>query len=135
MTPAQRSAFMSSIRPRNNGIERRVFQTLRRAGLRFRCHEQILPRCSPDLVVKRTRAVVLIHGDFWHGWRYPAWRHKLAPFWKEKLSINRAWDARNCRALRRAGWRVMRVWEHDLERDFDGTIQEILSFARTATAR
>jgi DNA mismatch endonuclease (patch repair protein) len=135
MTPEQRSAFMSNIRPKGTALEKRVFVALRRAGLRFRPHVMVLPRCTPDIVIKRTRVVVLIHGDFWHGWRFPAWSHKLAPFWREKIAINRARDARNHRALKREGWRVLRVWEHEIERDLRAVVERIVGFAQAEQRR
>jgi len=134
MTPAQRSAFMSAIRPKGTKLELRVFAALRRAGVRFRTHVSVLPRCTPDIVLPQSMAVVLIHGDFWHGWRFPIWEPKLAPFWKNKISANRARDRRNCRALRRAGWRVLRVWEHDVERDLRAVVARIAVVASVRTS-
>jgi DNA mismatch endonuclease (patch repair protein) len=130
MTPAQRSAFMSKIRPKDTGLELRVFAALVSAGLRFGRHMTVLPRCTPDIVFSTSKAVVLVHGDFWHGWRFPLWEGKLAPFWREKIAINRARDRRNYARLRRHGWSVLRVWEHDLRSNFEGAIQRIVQFAR-----
>jgi len=127
MTPAQRSLFMSGIRPKGTALEVRVFRALRKAGVRFNAHLSVLPRCTPDIVFRRTRVVVFIDGDFWHGWRFPAWKKKLAPFWQHKIGINRARDQRTRRALRRAGWRVLRVWEHEIERDLESVIARILA--------
>jgi DNA mismatch endonuclease (patch repair protein) len=135
MTAAQRSAFMSAIRPKGTKLELRVFAALRQAGVRFRTHVPVLPGCTPDIVLPKSMAVVLIHGDFWHGWRFPIWEPRLAPFWRRKISVNRARDRRNCRALRRAGWRVLRVWEHDVERDLRAVVAKIAGVVSTTVSR
>ena len=57
---------------------------------------------------------VFVDGDFWHGWRLPAWERKLSKFWRDKLRANRARDQRNFRRLRARGWKVIRVWQHEL---------------------
>ncbi len=70
--------------------------------------------------------MVFIDGDFWHGWRFPAWEQKLPEFWKAKIGRNRSRDQLNFRRLRRAGWKVIRVWEHQIERQLEHTIRRIL---------
>jgi site-specific DNA-cytosine methylase len=56
-------------------------------------------------------------GEYRHGWRLPAWEHKLSDFWRVKLRENRKRDRRNFRRLRAAGWTVIRLWEHGLRAD------------------
>jgi DNA mismatch endonuclease (patch repair protein) len=77
-------------------------------------HPRDLPG-RPDFVFRGRRIAVFVDGDFWHGWRFPTWQHKLAPFWADKISANRARDRRNHARLRRWGWRVVRVWEHQIK--------------------
>jgi DNA mismatch endonuclease (patch repair protein) len=74
-------------------------------------------RGRPDIVFEREQIAVFIDGDFWHGWRFPLWEHKLSHHWKDKIGKNRNRDLRNFRALRRKGWRVLRIWEHQVESD------------------
>jgi DNA mismatch endonuclease (patch repair protein) len=116
MTPAQRSWTMSRIRRANTKPELVLRGLLHRLGLRFRLHVATLPGC-PDVVFARRKIAVFIDGDFWHGWRFSQWRHKLAPYWEAKIARNRARDERTFRKLRRHGWTVVRIWEHQLERD------------------
>lgn len=71
----------------------------------------------PDFVFRDRRIAIFVDGDFWHGWRFPVWGHKLAPFWAEKISKNRDRDRRNYAKLRRAGWSVVRIWEHQIEKE------------------
>jgi DNA mismatch endonuclease (patch repair protein) len=70
----------------------------------------------PDFVLRKHSLCVFVDGDFWHGWRFNTWRLKLSEHWEEKISNNRLRDARNHRRLRRMGWRVLRLWEHQVTR-------------------
>lgn len=86
---------------------------LHRLGLRFRIHSAALPG-RPDLVFPKYRAVVFVHGCFWHrhkGCRYAYTPKSNLPFWEKKFAENVARDARNARELRQAGWKVLTVWE------------------------
>jgi len=125
MTPEQRSRAMSRVKLRNGPLEREIQRELRRRALRFRKHVKSLPG-SPDIVFTKEKVAIFIDGDFWHGWRLPAWEHKLSPFWKEKLRTNRKRDRRNFRKLRALGWRVIRIWQHQIKRDPKGCIRSIM---------
>ncbi len=124
LTRNQRSFCMSRVKGKDTGIERRVRSALHRQGLRFRKHVTTLPG-KPDLVFPGRRIVVFIDGDFWHGYRFPAWEHTLAPFWRKKIAETRLRDLRNFRRLRRDGWRVIRIWQHQIEQDFDACLARI----------
>lgn len=116
MTPEQRSHAMSRVKLRDGPLEREIQERLRRRGLRFRKHVKSLPG-SPDIVFGKEKVAIFVDGDFWHGWRLPAWEHKLSPFWREKLRANRRRDRRNFRKLRDSGWRVIRIWQHQIKQD------------------
>lgn len=125
MTPEQRSRAMAHVKLRDGPLERQVQRELRRRGFRFQKHVKSLPG-SPDIVFAKKKVAVFVDGDFWHGWRLPAWEHKLSPFWKEKLRTNRKRDRRNFRKLRSLGWRVIRIWQHQLRQNREKCIQRIL---------
>lgn len=72
------------------------------------------------------RIVVFIEGDFWHGYRYSRWAAALSPFWRAKIQLNRRRDQRNFAALRRLGWRVIRIWQHEIESDLDRCVHKVL---------
>jgi DNA mismatch endonuclease (patch repair protein) len=128
---AVRSRIMASIKSQNTGLERVVFTVLRRQGVRFRKHYRGAPG-TPDLAWPARKIAVFLDGDFWHGWRYPAWRGSLSKdFWREKIERNRARDRRNFATLRRHGWQVMRIWEHEIERDLDGSVKRIMKLLKT----
>jgi DNA mismatch endonuclease (patch repair protein) len=112
LTPEQRRTNMSRIRGKDTLPELLLRRGLHAAGLRFRLHARDLPG-RPDLVFPRYRAVVLVHGCFWHGhdcqlFKLPETRRD---FWRAKIAGNRARDTRNHSALLRQGWKVLTVWE------------------------
>jgi len=113
LTREQRSHAMKRVKLKDGSLENLVQRELRANGLRFRRHVRNLPG-SPDIVFPCERVAVFVDGDFWHGWRLPAWEHKLSKFWRDKLRANRARDQRNFRRLRADGWKVIRIWQHEL---------------------
>ncbi|HEX9983502.1 MAG TPA: DNA mismatch endonuclease Vsr [Thermoanaerobaculia bacterium] len=112
-TKEQRSRNMAAIRGRDTKPEMTVRRLVHRLGYRFRLHRRDLPG-RPDLVLPRHRAVIFVHGCFWHhhdcryGRVVPATR---AEFWRKKRDENVARDARNLAALHEQSWRVLVVWE------------------------
>lgn len=134
LTPEQRSYCMSRVKGKDTGLERVVRSELHKRGLRFRKHVKELPG-KPDIVFSKAKIVVFIDGGFWHGYRFPSWEHKVSDFWKKKISKSRERDTRNDRKLKDMGWTVIRLWQHDLERDFEGSIQKIISAVQEAVSR
>jgi DNA mismatch endonuclease (patch repair protein) len=115
MTVQQRSLTMSRIRSRDTKPELAVRRLAHARGLRYRVHDKRLPG-RPDLAFAGPRIAVFVDGDFWHGRNFDDWSHKLAPYWKSKIDRNRARDVQIDANLRALGWRVLRFWEHDVER-------------------
>lgn len=116
LTPAQRSERMSRIRGKDSRPELALRRVLHRLGLRYRLHATDLPG-KPDLVFPRYKAVVFVHGCFWHrhdGCKIATTPKSNTPFWVEKFEKNKARDSRVAAALRDIGWRVFVVWECDL---------------------
>ena len=134
LSKTQRSYCMSRIKGRDTSLERAVRGELHRQGLRFRKHVAGMAG-RPDIVFPRQRVVVFINGDFWHGWRFPLWRENLASFWRLKIAGNRARDVANSRRLRRAGWTVVRVWQHQARRDRAAVVARIIAAVDRSTWR
>jgi DNA mismatch endonuclease, patch repair protein len=112
-TAAQRSYNMSRIRGVNTTPELRVRKLLHALGLRYRLHDRRLPG-KPDLVFAGPRAVLFVHGCFWHMHRCKYGKPAPATnktFWANKRRSNAERDKRNRRALQRDGWRVFEIWE------------------------
>ena len=114
MSAEKRSALMAKIRGKDTGPERQVCKIVAGLGFRAEFHARDLPG-RPDLVLRRLRVAIFVDGDFWHGWRFPQWRRKLSEKWELKIATNRRRDASNHAKLRRSGWLVIRIWEHQLE--------------------
>lgn len=112
-TTPQRSRMMSSIRGKNTRPEVTLRSLLFAKGFRYRLHARSLPG-SPDLVFPKYKAVIFVHGCFWHrheGCRYATTPKANGEFWARKFEGNVARDARHVEELRRQGWRVAVVWE------------------------
>ena len=112
VTPEVRSRMMSGIRGKNTKPEIAVRSALHRLGFRFRVHASNLPG-KPDLVFRKHRAIIFVHGCFWHGhdchlFKWPATRRD---FWRQKILSNVARDRDCLLALGEAGWRVAIIWE------------------------
>ena len=125
LTPSQRSRTMSLIRSQDTTPELTIRRLLFSRGMRFRKHDNSLPGC-PDLVFVKSKVAVFIEGDYWHGWRFPLWKKKLAPYWQAKIEGNRQRDRRNLRRLRTRGWLPIRIWEHDVERDPERCVERVV---------
>ncbi|MFN2454863.1 MAG: hypothetical protein ABR577_11650 [Pyrinomonadaceae bacterium] len=76
LTPEQRLRAMSNVKLKDGSLEMIVRSELHKRGYRFRKHVKSLPG-SPDAVFPKEQIAVFIDGDFWHGYRFPAWEHKL----------------------------------------------------------
>lgn len=112
LTPEQRRLNMSRIRGKNTKPELVLRRGLHARGLRFRLHRADLPG-KPDLVFPRYRAVILVHGCFWHGHGCPLTKMPATrrDFWATKIAGNKARDQRALAALHAVGWRTLVVWE------------------------
>ena len=124
LTRRQRSYCMSRVSTRDTDLEVLIRSKLHKHGLRFRKHVTTLPG-TPDIVFPRATVAVFVDGDFWHGYRLPAWEHTLSQFWKDKLRLNRRRDRRNSRKLRAMGWHVIRLWQHDIEENADACVNTV----------
>jgi DNA mismatch endonuclease, patch repair protein len=118
LTTAERSERMARVRGKHTGPELIVRRAVHALGYRYRLHVGGLPG-RPDLVFRKRRKVIFVHGCFWH--RHAAASCKLArlpksrlDFWRPKLEANQSRDVKNEKALRGAGWRVLVVWECEL---------------------
>ena len=134
MSPEQRSLTMSRIRSKNTKIELTLRKLLFAQGLRYRVHVRDIPG-RPDLAFTKSKVAVFLDGDFWHGWQFDKWSHKLAPLWRAKIERTMARDATANRTLRRQGWRVVRIWEHELKAQPEQCVERVLKALRVGNAR
>lgn len=113
LTRTQRSACMASVKSTNSRPEMVVRRLVHSLGCRYRLHHRELPG-TPDIVLRRYRSVIFVHGCFWH--MHCCKRGKSTPrtnaeFWRTKREKTRIRDRHNIADLRREGWRVLVVWE------------------------
>jgi DNA mismatch endonuclease (patch repair protein) len=121
VAPAKRSAIMRAVRTKGSAPEMRVRQAAHRLGLRFRIHRKSLPG-SPDLVFPKHRAVIFVHGCFWH--RHARCRKATTPkssvpFWEAKFTRNVARDKHCRRLLQKLGWKVHVIWQCEVTTDIN----------------
>jgi DNA mismatch endonuclease (patch repair protein) len=107
-----RSKIMGSVRQRNTGPELRLRKALHRIGFRYRLNDRNLPG-SPDIVFPKYRAVIFVHGCYWHrhGCKYTSTPTTRRDFWLAKFKANIERDKENVHGLGEAGWRVLVIWE------------------------
>jgi DNA mismatch endonuclease (patch repair protein) len=134
LTPSQRSYCMSRVKNRDTNLESLVRSELFKKGWRFRKHVSSLPG-RPDIVFVRLGVAVFIDGDFWHGYRFPSWKENLSEFWITKIQKNRKRDRNNFAKLRRLGWQVVRVWQHEIEGDLNRSVERLEKLLATENDR
>ncbi len=115
---------MARIRGQDTGPERVVAAGLAALGLSYESHARDLPG-RPDFVLREIKLAIFVDGDFWHGYRFAVWRDKLSPAWELKIACNRKRDTRNFQLLRAQGWKVVRLWEHQLERNAKACLRKV----------
>lgn len=109
------SYIMSKIKSKNTKIELEIFNYLRNKKINYRKHNRKLPG-KPDIYLTSKKRAVFIHGDFWHGWQFPRWKIKMKNvYWKDKIEYNRRRHLRNVSKLKKMGWEVLTIWEHQIK--------------------
>lgn len=129
LSPKERSELMSRVRGKDSKPEWIVRRLLHERGYRYRLHARDLPG-KPDIVFRRKRKAIFVHGCFWH--RHEGCRRATTPatradFWNAKFAANVERDQRALAALREAGWDVLVVWECEL-RDGDALATKLDAF-------
>ena len=108
---------MSRIRSGNTKPEMLVRKFLHAQGFRHKLHDKTLPG-KPDLVFPKYKAVIFIHGCFWHGHhncRYFVVPKTKTEWWLHKINISKDNDAKAIKALRKEGWKIIAIWECNLK--------------------
>ena len=132
-----RSRMMAGIGGKNTKPELVLRRALHARGFRYRLHVPQLPG-RPDMVLPKYRAVIFVHGCFWHrhaGCRYTTTPATRSDFWQTKFSANVARDDVVRIKLRHAGWRVATVWECALKRPdrVDAVVRRLASWLASAS--
>lgn len=117
LTPPERSERMARIRGKDTAVELQVRLLVHSMGYRYRLHRKDLPG-TPDMVFSSRRAVIFVHGCFWHrheGCKLARLPKSRLEFWGPKLEANRLRDQVKQAELSRLGWRVLVIWECELK--------------------
>jgi len=129
-TKKKRSEIMSKIRSRDTKAEKTIFHELKKRGIYFRkYYSGIIGK--PDIALPKKKKAIFIDGDFWHGWQFARTKSKLPKkYWREKIEINIKRDKKIRVKLKREGWEVLRIWEHEISSNFNIAIDKIASFLK-----
>jgi DNA mismatch endonuclease (patch repair protein) len=138
VSPETRSRMMSGIRGKNTRPEILIRKLLHGRGFRYRLHDRKLPG-KPDIVLPRYRAIILIHGCFWHGHdcHLFKWPSSNEVFWREKITRNKVVDKVAGLSLHEQGWRILKIWECALKgkrrRPIEHIANDIVTWLKTST--
>ncbi|PVD53596.1 very short patch repair endonuclease [Terrimonas sp.] len=131
---AVRSYNMSKIRSKNTRPELVVRKYLFAQGFRYRLHSKTLPG-KPDIVLPKYRTAIFVHGCFWHG--HEGCKYYVVPktrteWWLNKIGRNKQLDAENENKLRKSKWKVITIYECELNKDrTDSTLKAIIKQLKT----
>lgn len=127
-TTEKRSYIMSQIKGKGTSPETLVFRYLRQHKIYFKKHYKKAIG-NPDIALPRKKRAVFIDGDFWHGYTLEKRKDALPMYWVQKIIRNVKRDRLYRKQLIESGWKIMRVWEHELtQKNRDGTLLRIKSF-------
>jgi DNA mismatch endonuclease (patch repair protein) len=127
LTPEKRSWNMSRIKGKDTKIEVEVRKYLFSKGYRFRKNDKRYPG-KPDIVLPKYHVAIFVHGCFWH--RHEGCKDATIPktrteFWLEKFDKNVKNDQIKQEKLRELGWKVIVIWECELKRSFQETMDKV----------
>lgn len=121
--------MMSKIRSKDTKPEKILRSSLFKEGFGFRIHRKDLPG-KPDIVLSKYNTIIFVHGCFWHyhkdckEGRIPDTNSK---FWKEKLYKNIERDKKHQEACEKLGWKVLVIWECEIEKELSSVMKLIKS--------
>lgn len=116
---------MSKIRSTHTKIESIVFSGLRKRKI---YSQKYYKRAvgNPDIALPKKKIAVFIDGDFWHGYQFSKLKKRLPKkYWLKKIEDNIKRDKKNHAKLKRNGWKVLRIWEHEIKKDPERVIEKI----------
>lgn len=123
----KRSEIMSKVRNKDSKIEIEFRKKLWKAGFRYRKNSTKYFG-KPDIVLKKFQTVIFIDSCFWHGCK----KHGSMPqvrkkFWEKKLERNKQRDREVNRYYKKIGWKIIRIWEHNLKNNSEKSLNTILA--------
>lgn len=125
VTAEVRSETMRRVKSKNTSLELKVRSALYKRGLRYRLNYPLPGK--PDIIFPKQKIVIFIDSCFWHG--CPEHLRKPASniiYWSEKIKKNIARDKMVNKKYKEMDWKIIRLWEHDLKKDFEKTISNLV---------
>ncbi|WP_373235215.1 very short patch repair endonuclease [Mycobacterium marinum] len=138
--PAMTSRIMAAVKNANTRPEMLLRRELHSRGLRYRLTSTLTGR--PDIVFGPAHVACFVDGDRWHGngWKVRGFtsfedefQHANSDFWKEKIRRNIERDREVDERLTATGWRVIRIWASDIEKDVSGAADRVEAVVRSQT--
>jgi len=129
-TTAERSRTMGRIKGKDTKIEVKLRKALWHLGIRYRKNYRKLPG-TPDIVLTRYKIAIFCDSDFWHGYD---WEHRKEcirsnrDYWLPKIERNIERDKDVDDQLIELGWLPLHYWEHCINKDLQGCLDDILSY-------
>ena len=121
---------MSKIRSKNTGAEILIFKELGKRKISFSKHYKKVVG-SPDIAVPKKKKAVFIDGDFWHGYQFSKLKRRLPKkYWFKKIENNIKRDKRIRSKLKRQCWKVLRLWEHKINKNPERAVNKITKFLK-----
>jgi len=127
LTVEQRKKNMSNIRSQNTLPEKKVMRELRRRKIYFAKNVKTIEG-KPDIVFRRKKVAIFIDSDFWHC--HPTrfiMPKSNTDYWSEKIKNNKKRDKNVNKILKDKGWSVIRIWEYDINKNFDNSMNKIIN--------
>lgn len=116
---------MAKVKSKNTDIEILLRKALYSAGLRYRVKNKLFG--NPDIVFNSQKLAIFCDGDFWHGKNYNNEKVRYKDFWKEKISANIKRDELVTKELEGMGWKVLRFWKTDIQKNPESCAAKIIS--------
>lgn len=121
---------MSHVRNKDSKIEINFRKAIWKDGFRY-SKNSTKYFGKPDMVLRKYKTVVFVDSCFWHGCkkhcRMPSSNKK---YWIEKIERNKKRDKKIREYYKKQGWNILRVWEHEIEKDLDKAVYKILNFLK-----
>ncbi len=124
-TKEQRSNIMARVKGKNTSLELNLKKLLSMTGIKYNTNSKL--KGKPDIILKSQKVVIFIDGCFWHKcpvcFRAP---QSNRSYWSQKIKKNVDRDKKLNKILKREGWKVIRIWEHEFIKNPNGVLHKII---------
>lgn len=127
----ERSKLMSKIKSKGTKFEIDfLIELKKRSRIKFEVNVSDI-RGKPDIFFRTRKVCIFLDSDFWHGWQYPKWKDLLKnDYWRKKIEQNRRRDRRITAYLKKNGWKVARIWQHEIKNDKEKVFNKALNMLK-----